>query len=60
MGVPVDHMGAITDFDYQRVQKHDRPDGIQRPGLPGLDLLSDRLGDIGDGLVGQFGADSAF
>jgi hypothetical protein len=37
----------------------DRVDLLQRAGLPGLDLLEHPVGDLGDGLVGDLGADRA-
>lgn len=47
------------DFDYDRVQEHHRPDGVQRAGLPGLDLLKHRVGDVRDRLMGELGAQGA-
>src|SRR5215207_4376848 len=46
---------VVTDLHHQRVQVQDRIDRLQRPGLPGFDLLGDRVGDVGDRLVAQLG-----
>jgi hypothetical protein len=50
---------AVPDLHDQGVEVDDRVDLLQRPGLPGLDLLGDRVGDLGDRLVRQVGADRA-
>ena len=46
----------ITDFHHDRVQIHDRVELLQRPGLPRLDLVQDRVGDLADRVVGQLRA----
>jgi hypothetical protein len=40
-------------------QVDDRVELLERAGLPGLDLLEHRIGDLGDGVVGQLGAQGA-
>lgn len=50
---------AVADLDHQRVEVDDRIDRVQRPGLPRLDLVEDRVGDLADRLVRQLGADRA-
>ena len=50
------HDVVVADLDHDRVQEHHRVDRIQRPGLPGPDLLQHRVGDPGDGLGRQLGA----
>ncbi len=50
---------AVADFDHQRIEVDDRVDLLQRPRLPGLDLVEHRVGDFGDGVVGQLGAQCA-
>ena len=49
----------VADLDHQGVQVDDGVELFQRPGLPGLDLLGDRVGDVGDRVVGQLGPDRA-
>jgi hypothetical protein len=49
----------VADLHHQGVQVDDRVDLLQRPGLPRLDLLQHRVGDIRDRLVGQFRAQRA-
>src|SRR5918994_1284325 len=51
---------VVADLHHQRVQIQDRVDRLQRPGLPGLHLLRDRVGDVGDRLVAELGAQGAF
>src|SRR5215212_8664794 len=51
---------VVTDLHHQRVQVQDRIDRFQRPGLPRFHLLGDRVGDVGDRLVAQLGAQGAF
>ena len=48
---------AVADLHHQRVEVDDRIDRLQRPRLPRLHLRGDRLGDVGDRLVGQLGAE---
>jgi hypothetical protein len=50
---------TVADLHHQRIQVDDRVDLLQRPGLPGLDLVGHRVGDLGDGVVGQLGAQRA-
>ena len=50
---------AVADLHHQRIQVDDRVDLLQRPRLPGLDLVEHRVGDLGDGVVGQLGAQRA-
>ena len=50
---------AVADLHHQRIEVDDRVDLLQRPRLPGLDLLKHRVGDLRDGLVRQLGADRA-
>jgi hypothetical protein len=38
----------IPDLDPQRVEEHQRVDRLERPGLPGRDLLQHRIGDGAD------------
>src|SRR5680860_1711479 len=52
----VPHRVRVLDLHHQRVEVDDRIERVQRPGLPLLELLGDRLGDVGDRLVGQVGA----
>ena len=49
------HDLVVADLDHDRVQEHHRVDRVQRPGLPGLDLLQDGVGDPGDRLGRQLG-----
>jgi hypothetical protein len=56
---PVTDLVAIADLHHQRIQVDDRVDLLQRPALPGLDLLEHRISDLGDGLVRQLGAQRA-
>ena len=51
---------GLLDLDHQSVQVDDRIHRLQRTGLPRLHLLQHRVGDIGDRLVGQLGAQGAF
>jgi hypothetical protein len=41
-----------ADLDHDRVQEHHGIDGIQRPGLPGPDVLQHLIGDPRDGRRG--------
>ena len=50
------HDLVVPDLDHDRVQEHHRVDRVQRPGLPGADLLQHLVGDPRDRLVGQLGA----
>ena len=50
---------AVPDLHDQGVEVDDRVELLQRPRLPGLDLLRDGVGDLGDRLVRQVGADRA-
>jgi hypothetical protein len=56
---PVTDLMTVADLPHQRIQVDDRVDLLQRAGLPSLDLLQHRVGDLGDGLVGQFSAQRA-
>ena len=56
---PVADLVPVPDLDHQGVQVEDRVDLLQRPALPGLDLLEHRVGDRGDGVVGQLHAQRA-
>ena len=47
------------DLHDQGIEVDDRVDRLQRPGLPGLDLLEDRVGDVGNGVRRQVGAQRA-
>jgi len=49
------HDLAVADLDHDRVQEHHRVDRVERPGLPGLDLLQHLVGDPGDRLGRQLG-----
>jgi hypothetical protein len=53
MGGLVADLVPVPDLDHQGVQVEDRVELLQRAGLPGLDLLEHRVGDRGDGVVGQ-------
>jgi hypothetical protein len=44
------HDVVVADLDHDRVQEHHRVDRVQRPGLPGPDLLQHAIGDPGDRL----------
>jgi hypothetical protein len=50
---------AVADLHHQGVDVDDRIEVFQRPRLPGLDLLGDGVGDLGDRLMRQVGADRA-
>jgi hypothetical protein len=50
---------VVADLHHQRIQVQNRIDRLQRPGLPRLDLLGDRVGDVGDRFVRQLGAQRA-
>jgi hypothetical protein len=56
---PVADLVPVPDFDHQGVQVEDRVELLQRPGLPGLDLLQHGVGDRRDGVVGQLHAQRA-
>jgi hypothetical protein len=45
VGGAVADLVPVPDLDHQRVQVEDRVDLLQRPALPGLDLLKHRIGD---------------
>ena len=59
VGGLVAHLVGILDLHPHRVAVHDRIHRVQRSGLPGLHLLSDRLGDVGDCFVAQLGTQGA-
>ena len=40
----VDHTASIADFDLEGIQIDNGIHVIQRPGLPGFDLVIDRMG----------------
>ena len=42
---------AVADLDHQSVEEHDRVDVLQRPLLPGSDVIHDRVGDAADEVV---------
>ena len=42
------HRPAVADLEHERVKEQDRVKVIQRPLLPGLDVLEDRVGDPAD------------
>ena len=50
-------VGAVFDLDHQSVEIDHRIQQLQRPPLPGQHLLSDLVGDLGNRLMGQLGAD---
>ena len=52
----VAHHAAFPDLDPQRIEEHHRVHGLQRPGLPGLDLLHDLIGHGADELGADLGA----
>jgi hypothetical protein len=56
---PVTDLVAIADLHHERIEVDDRVDLLQRPALPGLDLLEHRVSDLPDRLVGQLGAQRA-
>jgi hypothetical protein len=56
---PVLHAVPVADLHHQRVQVDDRVDLLQRPGLPGFDLVQDPVGDLRDGLVRQLRPEGA-
>ena len=39
---------AFADLEHERVEEHDGVDVLQRPGLPGADVVHDRVGDAAD------------
>ena len=41
----------VADLDHDRVDEDRGVDRVERPGLPGLHLLDDLVGDPGDGLL---------
>lgn len=49
----------VADLDDQGVEVDPEVELFQRPRLPGLDLLGDRVGDPGDRVVRQLGPDRA-
>ena len=57
VGGLVAHVSTVFDLDHQSVQIDHRIQRLQRPPLPGQDLLADLVGDLGDRLMRQFGAD---
>ena len=50
------HDVVVADLDHDRVQEDDGVNRIERPALPGPDLLQHGIGDAGDGLVRELGA----
>ena len=50
------HRVVVADLDHDRGWEHHRVDQVQRPGLPGPDLLQHRVSDPGDRLGRQLGA----
>src|SRR5690606_6044111 len=53
----VAHMPAIADLHDQRVEVDHRVERLERPLLPGQDLVADLLDDVRDRLVRQVRAD---
>jgi hypothetical protein len=49
----VAHGLAVADLDHQRIEVDDRVERLQRPGLPRLDVLKDRVGDRADQVRGK-------
>jgi len=54
-GVVSDRL-AVADLHDKRVEVDDRVDRLQRPRLPGLDVVEDRVGDLRDQVRGDLGA----
>ena len=59
VGGAIADLVAVADLHHQRVEVDDRVDLLKRPGLPRLDLLERRVGDLRDRLVGELGAQRA-
>jgi hypothetical protein len=59
VGGLVANLVGFFDLHHQGIQIHDRIDRLQRAALPGFHFLSDRVGDVGDRLVAQLGAQRA-
>src|SRR5439155_22147171 len=54
-GVVADGL-AVADLDDQGVEVDDRVERLQGPVLPRLDVVEDRVGDLGDQLRADLGA----
>ena len=48
VGVLVANRALVADLDHDRVEPDDQVELLQRPGLPLLDILEDRVGDTAD------------
>ena len=47
---------VLADLQDERVQEHDRIDVIQRPRLPGTDIVHHRVGDLRDQIAADLNA----
>ena len=52
----VAHQPFVADLHAQRVEEHDRVGRLERPGLPGGDLVDHLVGDGGDEVRGDLDA----